>query len=164
MALAAAISVATADESKTDKTAGERTREALDKAADKTKEGFEKAKEKTKEAGRAIVEGTKKATDAVVDAVTPDADAAKVEVNLQEHQINMPSKVSAGKTAFVVKNAGKDKHNFQIQGEGLDKKFLMNLGADETKVLHVDLKPGSYTASCPMKGHETDAKVTFTVE
>jgi Cupredoxin-like domain len=110
--------------------------------------------EKTKDVGRAIADTTKKAADSVVDAITPDSDARKVEVKLTEHQIDMPKRLEAGKTAFVVRNSGKEKHNFEIQGEGIEKKFLADLGPDETKVLHVNLKPGNYKVHSPAKNRE----------
>ncbi len=145
MILAGAISivVAQAQTEEKDKTVGEKTSDAWDKT-----------KEKTKEAGRAVADTTKKATNAVVDALTPDADARKVEVELTEHRIDMPKSVKPGKTAFVVKNAGKMKHNFEVQGEGIEQKFLLALGPQDTKVLHVNLKPGTYKVYCPMKDHE----------
>lgn len=146
--------LATAEEKKSDKTLGEKTAETL-----------EKAKEKTKDAGRAVAETTKKAADAVVDAVTPDKDARKVEVKLTEHQIDMPKQLGTGKTAFVVRNAGKEKHNFEIVGEGIEKKFFAAVSPDETKVLHVDLKPGTYKVYCPVKDHEGDGmKLSLTVK
>ena len=58
LALAAAISLAPAQEKKSDKT-------------------LEKAGEKTKAAGRAVVDTTKKAADAVKDAVADRADSAR---------------------------------------------------------------------------------------
>jgi uncharacterized cupredoxin-like copper-binding protein len=126
-----------------EKTLGEKTSETLDKA-----------KEKTKEAGRAVADTTKKAADAVVDAVTPESDARRVEVKLSESDIDMPKKLKPGKTAFVVYNAGKEKHNFKVEGEGIDKKFILAVGPTETKVLHMDLKAGTYNAYCPMDDHE----------
>jgi uncharacterized cupredoxin-like copper-binding protein len=148
--IAAALSVATAQE----KTLGEKTSETLQKAG-----------EKAKEAGRAVVDGTKKATDVVVDAVTPDKDARHVEVKLVEHRIEMPKQLGTGKTAFVVHNTGKAKHNFQIAGEGIDKKFMADLSPDETKVLHVDLKPGTYKVTCPVGEHEDEGmKLNLTVK
>lgn len=139
MALASALSFAAAAEEKTFR--------------EKAGETFEKAAEKTKEAGRAVAEGTRKAAESVAEAVTPDADARKVEVTLMEHKINMPSTLSPGKTAFVVKNSGKGKHNFEIEGQGIEKKFMMSLGPNDTKTLHVDLKPGTYKVFCPVSDH-----------
>src|SRR5215208_5032851 len=143
--LAAALSIASAQEKKSDKTLGEKTSETLQKAG-----------EKVKDTGRAVADTTKKATDTVVDAVTPDKDARKVEVKLVDHRIDMPKQIEAGKTAFVVHNAGKDKHNFEVAGEGIDKKFMANVAPNETKVLHVDLKPGTYKVYCPVGDHEAE--------
>jgi len=126
-----------------EKTLGEKTSETLGKAA-----------EKTKEAGRAAVDATKSAATAVKDAVTPDRDAQKVEVTLTEHRIEMPRAIPAGKTAFVVTNSGKMKHNFEVEGQGIEKKFLATVDPSETKTLHVDLKPGNYKVFCPVKDHE----------
>jgi uncharacterized cupredoxin-like copper-binding protein len=142
LALAVSTAVVRATEEE-EKTLGEKTSETLDKAG-----------EKAKEAGRATADTTKKATDAAVDAVTPDSDARRVEVKLSENDIDMPKKLKPGKTAFVVYNAGKEKHNFKVEGEGIDKKFILAVGPTETKVLHVDLKEGTYNASCPMDDHE----------
>ncbi len=135
-----------------DKTFGEKTGEAIDKAADKTKEAGRKAVDLTKEAGRAVADGAKKATETVKDAVTTDA--RKVEVTLSEHKIDMPMEIAAGNTAFVVRNTGKNEHNFEIEGQGLDKKFFASVDPNQTKTLNVDLKPGTYKVRCPMKGHE----------
>lgn len=148
------IVVVQADTEEKDKTLGEKTSEAWDAT-----------KEKTKEAGRAVADTAKKAADAVVDAVTPDTDARKVEVTLTEHDIDMPKRLEAGKTAFVVKNSGKEKHNFEIQGEGIDQKFIFAPGPGETKVLHVNLKSGSYKVYCPMEDHDQKGmKLNLTVK
>ena len=128
-----------------DRTLGEKTSDALDKA-----------RENAKEAGRAIADSTRKAAEKVTDAVTPDADARKIEVKLTEHQISMPKSIESGKTAFVVTNSGTEKHNFGIEGQGLDKKFMLNLGPNDTKTLNVDLKPGTYKVFCPVGDHAAE--------
>ena len=126
---------------------------------------LDKLGDKTKEVGRAIADTTKKATDTVVDAVTPDSDARKVEVQLTEHHIDMPKSIEHGKTAFVVHNSGKEKHNFEIQGEGIEKKFMADLGPNDSKVLHVTLKPGTYKVTCPVKDHESEGmRMNLTVK
>ncbi len=153
LALAAAISATSAEEKKT---IGEKTADTLEKAGEKTKEVGRAVVDTTKDAGRAVVDTTKQAATALVDAVTPDKDARKIDVNLLEHRIDMPKSIEAGKTAFVVRNGGKEKHNFKIQGEGVDKKFLIGVDPNETKVLHVDLKPGTYKIHCPVKDHDTE--------
>jgi uncharacterized cupredoxin-like copper-binding protein len=77
----------------------------------------------------------------------------------------MPKQIESGKTAFVVRNAGKEKHNFELTGEGIDKKFLATVDPNETKVLHVDLKPGAYKIICPVKDHEEEGmKLNLTVK
>ena len=155
--LAAAASAVIADDkgkTDSDKSLGDRTKEVVKKAG-----------EATKDAGRAVVKGTKKAADVVVDAVTPDSDAAKVGVKLEGRKIDMPHKIAAGKTAFVVTNAGTERHNFEIRGQGLDKKFFMSLDPKETKTLNVDLKAGTYEVVCPMKEHDSEGmKTTLKVE
>ena len=154
VALMLAISLAPAEEKKSDKTLSERAGETLDKAA-----------ESTKRAGRAAVDTTKKAAGAVTDAVTPDKDVREINVRLIDDKIQMPKQIESGKTAFVVTNAGNKKHNFEIEGQGLDKKFFLNVDPNETKTMKVDLKPGDYKVSCPMPGHEEHGmKLNLTVK
>ena len=112
----------------------------------------------------AVVDGTKKASKSLVDAVTPDSDAKKVEVKIDENGIDMPARVEAGKTAFVVKNSGTGKHNFRVQGEGVDEKFLLDVKPDDSKVMHVTLKPGKYEITCPAMESAPGMKRTLTVE
>jgi iron uptake system EfeUOB component EfeO/EfeM len=137
------ISLQAETEKKDDESLGQKASDAASTAV-----------EKTKEAGHAVAKTTKQAAEAVVDAVTPDADANKVNVTVTEDSIDMPKSVEAGKTAFVVKNSGKEKHNFEVRGHGIDKKFILALAPDQTKVLHVDLKTGRYKAMCLMTDHE----------
>jgi uncharacterized cupredoxin-like copper-binding protein len=154
LAVAAALSAASAAEQKSEKTFGEKTADTLEKAG-----------ERAKDAGRALADTTKKAADTVVDAVTPDKDAHRVAVTLSEHRIDMPKSLGTGKTAFVVRNAGKEKHNFEIEGQGIDKKFMTSLSPDESKVLHVDLAPGNYKVTCPVKDHEGEGmRLNLTVK
>jgi uncharacterized cupredoxin-like copper-binding protein len=151
--LAAAVPAVTAQESKSEKTLGQKTADVREKAG-----------EKTREAGKALMDSTKKTAEAVKDAVTP-ADARKVEVRLIDHKIEMPRQLAAGKTAFIVTNGGSAKHNFEIEGQGMEKKFLTNVGPNETKTLHVDLMPGSYKVYCPVGDHaEHGMKMELTVK
>jgi uncharacterized cupredoxin-like copper-binding protein len=117
----------------------------------KTTETLEKAKDKTVEAGRIVAEDTKKAAGVVKDAVTPDADARKVDVTLTEHNIDMPRQIAPGKTAFVVRNNGKERQNFKIEGQGLEKEFIIAVAPNDTKTLSVELKPGDYKVFVPEK-------------
>jgi uncharacterized cupredoxin-like copper-binding protein len=165
LAIAATLAAASAAEQKSEKTFGEKTADTLEKAGERAKDAGRAIADGTKDAGRAIAATTKKAADTVVDAVTPDKDAHRVEVTLNEHRIDMPKSLGSGKTAFVVRNSGKEKHNFEIEGQGIDKKFMTSLSPDESKVLHVDLAPGNYKVICPVKDHEEEGmKLNVTVK
>lgn len=78
---------------------------------------------------------------------------ATVEVRLSEFKIDMPSSIAAGMTTFKVSDTGAVAHNFELQGNGLDKKFDTNLKPGETKTLQLELKPGVYTVFCPVGTH-----------
>src|SRR3982074_2000801 len=69
----------------------------------------------TKKAARTVAHGVKKAADTVEDAFTPDSDARRVDVTITENRIDMPTQLRSGKTAFVVKNAGKTTQNFEVE-------------------------------------------------
>jgi iron uptake system EfeUOB component EfeO/EfeM len=131
---------------------------------EKSAEAWDKTKETTKEVGRAVAEKTKEAVAAVEDAVSkPDADARKVAVKLNDEGIRMSKTLEAGKTAFTVTNVGKEKHNFEIKGTNLEKSFWLSVAPNDTKIMQVDLKPGTYEVDCPLKEHagkESTLKVT----
>jgi hypothetical protein len=84
----------------------------------------------------------KKAANKVEDALTPDPDARRVDVTLNDGEVNMSSDLEPGKTAFVVKNEGKATTNFEVKGGDIDRKFVTPPGPGETKVLNVTLKRG----------------------
>ena len=131
---------------------------------EKATEVAEDAADTAKNVGHKVVKGTKKAVNKVVDAVTPDPDARRVDVTLSNDKIDMPTNLEPGKTAFVVKNAGNEKHNFVVRGKDGTHKFTVALQPNETKVLHVQLKRGTYTAYCPMDGHRKEGmETTLTV-
>ena len=111
------------------------------------------AAETVKHVGESAVRHTKEAVETVADVFTPEPDARRVDVTLTDHHIDMPSHLESGKTAFVVKDDGKKKHNFEIQGQGADKKFLNSLSPGQTKVLHIVLEDGHYMIFCPVDGH-----------
>jgi uncharacterized cupredoxin-like copper-binding protein len=77
-----------------------------------------------------------------------------VEVKLTEHRIDMPSSLEAGATTFKITNAGKAEHNFEVEGQGLEKKLDANLEPGATGTLTVELKPGTYKVYCPVGNHE----------
>jgi len=120
--------------------------------------------ETAKNVGHSIAKGTKRVVNTVADAVTPDPDARRVNVTLTDYRIDMPTTLKPGKTGFIVKNAGKKKHNFEVKGDGADQKFLANLGPNQTKVLHVVLKRGTYTVLCPVDLHaQKGMQTTLTI-
>src|SRR6266567_2005777 len=55
--------------------------------------------------------------------------------------------------AETVKNVGNEKHNFVVRGKDGTHKFMVDLQPNETKVLHVQLKRGTYSAYSPLDGH-----------
>src|SRR5712692_11988932 len=118
----------------------------------------------TEKAARTVAHGVKKAADTVEDAVTPDSDARRVDVTITENRIDMPTQLRPGKTAFVVKNAGKTTQNFEVEGRSVDRKFAAAPNPGQTKVMHVTLKRGTYTVYSPGKeGNKRTAEVTLRV-
>ena len=121
---------------------------------EKSAEVWDKTKATTKDVTRKVVGTTKQAANRVEAAVRqPDADARKVPVKVNDKGIQMPKSLSAGKTAFVVTNTGKEKHDFEITGQGIEKSFWFNLAPNQTKTMQVDLKTGSYQAACEIEEH-----------
>jgi uncharacterized cupredoxin-like copper-binding protein len=80
--------------------------------------------------------------------------AAKIEVKLSEYKIDMPKTVPAGSTTFEVTNTGKEVHNFEIEGNGIEKR-VGQLNPGESKTLLVELKAGKYEVYCPVPGHKS---------
>src|SRR6266478_6982968 len=131
---------------------------------EKAKDVAEDAAETAKDVGHKVVKGTKKVVNKVVDAVTPDPDARRVDVTLSNYKIDMPTSLQPGKTAFVVKNAADGKHNFVVRSKDGSHKFTVDLQPNETKVLHVQMKRGSYTAYSPVNGNrKKGTETTLTV-
>lgn len=91
--------------------------------------------------------------DMVGDFLPPDEDSEAVEVTLEEFEIRMPRSLPAGPTTFRVTNAGDTEHNFEIEGQGIEKEFETNLQPGETKAMHVNLKSGRYEVYCPVANH-----------
>ena len=117
-----------------------------------------------KNAAKTVAHGAKRAADTVADAVTPDSDARRVDVTVTGDRIDMPTRLKPGKTAFVVKNAGKTAQNFEVEGQSVDRKFIAAPNPGETKVLHVNLTRGTYTAYSPGEDkNKRTGKVTVRV-
>jgi predicted outer membrane protein len=118
---------------------------------DRTFNSLEKAGDKTVETSKSALTKSKNAMNRTLDAITPDSDAEKIDVKLNDKKLDMPASLHPGKKAFVVHNGSKESRNFELQGEGIDKKFMIGLSPNETKTLHVDLKRGSFKALSPEK-------------
>jgi seryl-tRNA synthetase len=162
LACAFCCTVAQAEE----KTVAEKTEEVWDKTKKKTKEVSKAVVKTTKETTKAVAKKTKETVKAIEHKIdTPDADARKVNVTISDGGIQMPSSLPAGKTAFIVKNSGKQKHNFEIEGPSLDKSFWFAIAPNQTKTMQVDLTRGSYEADCSVGDHANkEAKVKLAVK
>lgn len=77
-----------------------------------------------------------------------------VHVTLAEYRIEMPDTLPPGPVTFHVVNSGRQEHNFEIEGQGIEKKLDSNLQAGETGTLNVDLQRGPYKIYCPVGDHE----------
>src|SRR5262249_11393166 len=77
----------------------------------------------------------------------------KINVTMTEYHFNMPATAKAGKTTFVIKNAGRKEHAFEIKGQSIDQKLSPNPKPGQTGTLQVDLKPGTYEINCPLPFH-----------
>jgi len=87
-----------------------------------------------------------------------------VDVRLTEYKIEMPTTLAAGRTTFNITNEGKEKHTFEIKGQGIDKRLGSDLKSGERGTLQADLKPGNYTVNCPVANHdEKGMKMQVTV-
>ena len=85
-------------------------------------------------------------------AGSPTPASPTQEVHLIEYAIHMPDTLPTGRIAFNVENGGKETHAFEIEGNGIEQK-TSELTRGNTAALEVDLKPGTYTVYCPIKGH-----------
>ena len=74
-------------------------------------------------------------------------------VQLIEYAIRMPQTLKAGPQSFHIENAGKEMHNFEIEGNGVHQKLPSDLSRGSRAQMAVDLKPGTYTIYCPVDGH-----------
>ena len=96
-------------------------------------------------------------------ATTPPGNTPQ-EVHLIEYAIHMPDTMAPGRVAFNVENGGKEKHAFEIEGNGIEEK-TDELTGGNTASLEVELRPGTYTVYCPVKGHaEKGMKKTLVVK
>lgn len=82
------------------------------------------------------------------------------EVQLIEYAIRMPQTLPAGRQAFLVVNNGKELHSFEIEGNGVHARLPSSVSAGSDTHFGVDLKPGTYTAYCPIPGHKEKGMTT----
>ncbi len=88
----------------------------------------------------------------------------EVQVELIAYEIRMPAQLPPGPTEFVVTNIGELPHNFEIEGQGIEREFEEDLQAGETRTMQVDLQPGEYRVYCPVGNHaERGMEMTLTV-
>ncbi len=82
------------------------------------------------------------------------AQSNTVAVGLVEYEINMPTAIPAGPTTFEVTNNGTIEHNFEVEGQGIEREFESNLQPGESQTMTFDDLPvGSYTVYCPVDNH-----------
>lgn len=124
----------------------------------------ERSAEKAKDTAENTAEMTKETAKGVKSAVS-EASGHRISVTMTEYHFDMPATAKAGKTTFVIKNAGRKEHAFEIKGEGIDQKLSPNPKPGQTGTLQVDLKPGTYTINCPLPFHTMRGmKTTLTVK
>ena len=81
-------------------------------------------------------------------AATPEQ-----QIDLVEYAIHVPATLPPGPTTFRVTNAGKENHSLIIEGNGTTAALQSPLTRGDTATLAIELKPGTYTAHCPVDGH-----------
>ncbi len=123
--------------------------------SEKASKTWDTTKQKTKAAAHELVEASRNVAGAVVETIAPDKDARRVNVDLTGDRLDMPGSIESGKTAFVVKNSGPEKQNFEITGKKIDREFVFAISPGETKTLQVDLPAGHYKALCTVTDHQT---------
>ena|SRR5436190_13212928 len=89
----------------------------------------------------------------------------QVEAVEYTYKLNVPQAVGP-KVYFIVKNAGTEKHEFEILGpDGKDVSEIPSFDAGTTKNLAVELKPGTYTFQCLLeKDGKTHASLGMTTK
>lgn len=102
--------------------------------------------------GAEVPEASPMASPMATPGASPMA-ANEVEVILTEFEIQMPTELPAGPTVFLISNTGDAPHNFEIEGQGIEKELESNLEGGEEGRLEVTLEPGTYTIYCPVGNH-----------
>ena len=84
---------------------------------------------------------------------TPPPGDAYVEVLVHDGMIEIPSSAPAGTISFEISNPDDTDHSLAIRGPGVDERLDDELDPIETRVLTVNLVPGTYTVWCPVADH-----------
>ena len=115
---------------------------------------------------RVVPTGIEEGTPEGAEAATPAAAGGNtVAVSLTEFAIEMPKSIPAGPTAFEVTNDGTVEHNFEVEGQGIEEAFDENLEPGKTRMMELDLEPGTYEVYCPVGDHEAEGMaLELTVE
>jgi plastocyanin len=83
----------------------------------------------------------------------PAAAEPAVHVQLTEYAIEMPDTLTAGIHSLTITNAGTMKHNFAIEGPGVNQKLASDLMRGDSAPMTVTLQKGTYAVYCPVDGH-----------
>ncbi len=78
---------------------------------------------------------------------------ADVYVTEDNFHIHMPTTFPAGNETFHITNSSNSKHNFKINGNGIEQSLASDIPALGSDVMHVTLAPGTYHILCPILGH-----------
>ncbi len=111
--------------------------------------------------------GLQVATPAVIPVSSAASSPGIVPVTLRDFAIEMPASVPAGSLTFAVTNLGKQPHNFSIVGEGVEHRFVRELGPGESQSMFIILLPGTYQIYSPVdndRGKGMLATLTITGE
>ena len=103
---------------------------------------------------------TATATGTTATATAAETASAPIQVTLSEYSIEMPATLPAGLTRFEIRNAGQLPHNFEIEGQGIEKMLEEDLAAGASGLLEVDLQPGTYRVYCPVGTHDVEHGMT----
>src|SRR5437763_16758501 len=112
-----------------------------------------------------MTKDTAKSTAKSVKSAGSEATGHRIAVTMTEYHFDMPATAKAGSTTFVIKNAGRKEHAFEIKGQGIDQKLSPNPKPGQIGTLKVDWRPGTYAINCPLPFHTMRGmKTTLTVK
>jgi uncharacterized cupredoxin-like copper-binding protein len=137
-------------------------------AGEKASDAWDATKKGTKQAAHAVANTTKKAAKSVEKTVTGQNAASgqvhKVDINMLDRGLQMPSTVPAGRVLFTVKNGGDLNHTCAMTG-GTLKDVSLDVAPGKSGTMELSLTPGKYQAYCKFAGHEgKEARSSFTVQ